>query len=157
MTTLRSRCGSNVTTRSRKALPAVCISGTLSFAPPSDKSDWFHFQSVTLNNCPVFPGREFLGDEVGVVEVWDHPSKGGEGVDLSMDEISEIRRVIESSEWRDHPLTDMWAGKAIASALNIDVEETKKLKAILSKLLLTKVLKRVTRKDKTRHERVYIE
>jgi hypothetical protein len=133
------------------------FSGKLSFAPPSDKSDWFHFVNVTLNNCRLFPGEEFLGDEVGVVEAWDHPSKGGETVDLSIDEIAEVQREIASSEWREDMRADMWAGKAIASALNIDVDEKLKLKAILAKLLLTKVLKRVTRKDKTRHERAYIE
>jgi hypothetical protein len=48
-------------------------------------------------------------------------------------------------------------GKAIATALNIDIEEKKHLKAILSKLIMTGVLKRVTRKDNARKERVFIE
>lgn len=132
------------------------FSGKLNFAPPSEQSDWFHFVNVAINNSPLFPGSSFLGDEVGVVEAWDHPLKG-KAIDLSMDEMSETRRVIAGAEWRDSSQSDMWAGKAIATALNIDIEQKAKLKAILSKLILTGVLKRVTRKDKTRRERVYVE
>jgi hypothetical protein len=134
------------------------FSGKLNFAPPSEQSDWYHFVSVRLNNGPVFEGTSFLGDEVGVVEAWDHPLKGGKAVDLSIEQISEIQRVIASSdEWREDVRADMWAGKAIASALNIDVGETKRLKSILSKLIFTGQLKRVTRKDKKREDRVYVE
>jgi hypothetical protein len=85
------------------------FSGKLSFAPPSDQSDWFHFVNVVLNNCPMFPGQEFLGEEVGVVEVYDHPLKGGKAIDLSLDQISEIRRVISDGEWRENVQSDMWA------------------------------------------------
>jgi hypothetical protein len=132
------------------------FSGKLSFAPPADKSDWFHFVSVSLNNGGG--GDVSLeGDDVGVVEAWDHPMKGGTAVDLSMDQISEIRREIAGSEWREDMRSDMWAGKAIATALNMDVDGKARLKSILSKLILTRNLKRVTRKDKARRERVYIE
>jgi hypothetical protein len=128
------------------------FNGKLNFAPPTDKSDWFQIVSISLGNDVLF------GDEVGVVEAWDHPLKGGKAVDLSMDERSEIRRAFAGSEWREDIRADMWAGKAIATALNLSVDDEKmKIKAILSKLILTGVLKRVTRKDNVRRERVYIE
>lgn len=133
------------------------FSGKLNFAPPSDKSDWFRLVNVDLNNSPLVGGSSFLGDAVGVVEAWDHPLKGTAAVDLSMDDLQEIKRVIAGSEWRDDAQAAMWVGKAIATALNIDADEKVKLKAILSKLILTKVLKRVPRKDKTRHERLFVE
>jgi AAA domain len=128
------------------------FSGKLNFAPPSEESDWFHFVDVGIDNAWPF------GDRVGVVAAWDHPLKGGKAIDLSMDEISKIRHEITSSgEWREDQRADMWAGKAIAAALNIDGEEKLRLKSILSKLILTKVLRRVMRKDRSRRERTYIE
>jgi hypothetical protein len=79
---------------------------------------------VSINNSPLF------GNEIGVVERWEHPLKGGTAVDSSMDEISEIRREIaSSSEWREDQRADMWVGKAIATALNIDSEEKARLKS----------------------------
>ena len=135
------------------------FSGKLNFAPPSDKSDWYHLANITLNNCPLLEGVIDLGDEgdhVGVVEAWDHPSKNK--VDLSPDELQEIRRQIEGSEWRESSQADMWVGKAIATALNLDVDEDKKsIKSTINKLLKTGVLKRVPRKGKDRHECNFIE
>jgi hypothetical protein len=130
------------------------FSGKLTFAPPIEESDWYHFVNVDLSNSP---SGEFMGDAVGVVEACDLKAKVT--ADLSMDDISNIKREIATSNgWREDIRAGMWVGKAIATALNLDVDEKKdKIKSILAKLIKDKVLKKVTRKARDRHEYIFVE
>jgi hypothetical protein len=82
-------------------------------APPADKADWFQLQSVNLGNGPMG------GNSVGVVTTWTWPDplEGITGADFE-----KVARVIRSGQWREHVQASAWVGRAVAEALDLDID-----------------------------------
>jgi len=83
--------------------------------PPADKSDWFQLNSVSLGNGPL--GSP--GDSVGVVLTWAWPDPMANVTGADFDRVA---AVIRRGKWRDHPQAAAWVGRAIAEALELNVE-----------------------------------
>jgi AAA domain len=129
------------------------FSGKLNFAPPTDKSDWFQIVSISLDNGGSV---DLFGDDIGVVDRWTPPSN--EKQELSMDEIAAICREVGTAEWREDARASMWVGKAIATALNLNVDENKmKIIGILKTLLKNRVLKSKPGRTKTHNQVIFVE
>jgi hypothetical protein len=84
--------------------------------PPADKSDWFKLESVDLGNGPL--GSP--GDSVGVVTQWKWPDPldGITGGDFEA-----VANVVRSAKWRESAQAKDWIGRAIAKALEIDLDD----------------------------------
>ena len=82
-------------------------------APPADASDWFHLISVDLGN-----GGICSGDNVGVTVQWQIPDPlaGVTGRDWEL-----AAAAIRGGSWRADQRAEMWVGKAVAKALNINL------------------------------------
>ena len=121
------------------------FSGKLNFAPAADVSTWFHIVNVPLLNGPsahIRAGGGNGGDDVGVVEAWELPSTVE--VELTSEQIEQIKTAVKQGEWRENVRADMWVGKAIASILKLDPEADKtKLKKAISYLLADGALKTI--------------
>jgi AAA domain-containing protein len=132
------------------------FSGKLNFAPATDKSDWFQIISVPLDNGGGPFGDRLFGDDVGVVTTWVPPAN--EKQELSMSEMSDICRAVAGAEWREDVRASMWVGKAIATAMNLDVDTNKeKIKGILKTLLKSGMLKTRPGITKTRNSVIFVE
>jgi hypothetical protein len=120
-------------------------------APPVTDSDWFKLASVYLGNSPTG------GDSLGVVIRWEWPDplSGLTGTDFD-----KVARVIRSGSWRKDVRAEGWVGEAVASALQLDLEDPKDKHRIaaLLKIWLTKgSLKVVERNDDQRRPRAFVE
>jgi RecA-family ATPase len=126
------------------------FNGKRNFAPPMDQSTWFKLVSVEIDN-----GGPVFGDDVGVVEHWQHP--GTREANLSPSVVASImEKVGRQIRWRDYPTADMWVGKAVAEILNLDpADNFEQIKGIIKKLKKTGALKETigrdagSRRDKT--------
>jgi len=87
-------------------------------APP-DKAAWYRMNNVSLDN----------GDQVGVACPWSWPELF-EGI--STRHLIAVQKAVEQSEWRADPRSSEWVGFAVAQALDLDVETSRKR---ISKLL----------------------
>jgi AAA domain len=83
--------------------------------PPADKSDWFRLNSISLGNGPL--GGP--GDSVGVVSTWEWPDPLANVTGADFDRVA---GVIRRGKWRDHPQATAWVGRAVAEAMDLDVE-----------------------------------
>jgi hypothetical protein len=119
--------------------------GKINFAPPSEQSNWFELQNVTLIN----------GDHIAVVTSWKPPA----GADLLTPEvITEIKTKVDATNWREDSRAEMWVGKAIGAVLGLDpVGQKAIIKEVLKSLLKSKVLKQRPGKDDQRRDRIFIE
>ncbi len=83
--------------------------------PPAERADWFKLVSVDLGNGPM----GLPGDSVGVVTKWELPDAlaGITGADFE-----KVARVIRGGKWRHHPQSDSWVGRAVAEALDLDID-----------------------------------
>lgn len=122
-------------------------------APPSAKSDWFKLTSVYLYNGPN--GME--GDDVGVVTKWELPNllDGVTGEDFE-----KVAAVIRSGRWRKDAQAAQWAGKAVAQALKLNLDNKRdrtKVKTLLEFWLGTGALVEIKGDDAKRNERTFIE
>jgi hypothetical protein len=125
------------------------FSGKRNFAPPLDKSDWFKFVSVSLNNSPLF------GDDVGVVERWQFP--GTQEPSLTPHTISEIKTVVGAARWREDVRADMWVGKAVARVFGLDaVDDGPAVKKMVKKLISMSALKTEQGQDSKRQWRTFV-
>ena len=86
-----------------------------SMQPPADNSDWFKLLSVNLGNGPL--GGP--GDSVGVVATWEWPDPlaGMTGADFE-----KAAAKIRSGKWRENTQAKDWVGKAVAEALDLNIE-----------------------------------
>jgi hypothetical protein len=91
------------------------FSGKLNMAPRENKSDWYHLESVDLGNGK--DGRP--GDRVQVAGAWKWPEAldGMTGTDFDR-----IAAHIRAGRWRENSQATNWAGKAIAEALDLNLE-----------------------------------
>jgi hypothetical protein len=123
------------------------FSGKLNFAPPAADSTWYKFTNVELNN-----GGGLFGDDVGVVTHWEHP--GRKDIDLSAEDIAQIKKAVAAGTWREDPRADMWVGKAVASVLHLT--EKARVQSALKKLMESGVLKVEPGRDEKRMLRMFV-
>jgi AAA domain len=96
-------------------------------APPADKSDWFKLVSVDLGNgTPSYPG-----DSVGVVTQWEWPDPLA---GMTVADFDKVAATIKRGKWRENSQAKAWAGKAVAEALDLDVEDKANKATILGML-----------------------
>jgi Bifunctional DNA primase/polymerase, N-terminal/AAA domain/Primase C terminal 2 (PriCT-2) len=133
----------------------LSFNGKLNFALATDQSDWFVITSVRINNGPALQGMHLLGDDVGVVETWQHP--GTVEADLSPANVEAIKQAVSSREWREDARAAMWVGKAIAQVLRLDPEDDAgMIKATIKRLIEMGALKREPGRDENRKARVFV-
>jgi len=120
--------------------------GKLNFAPPIEKMNWFELKSIELNNG--FP----FGDSVGVACAWQPPAL--RQAEIDPDAIERIRQAVGTeARWRDYVTADMWVGKVVGPILGLDPDgDREAIKRHIKVLIDRKVLKTVTRMDRTRRE-----
>ena len=93
------------------------VNGKQNLAPPPDKADWCHLQSVQIGNGP--PNAPFDdGDKVGVVTAWEWPDPldGVTGRDFD-----KAAAAIRAGTWRKDVQAKDWVGNAVAKALRLDL------------------------------------
>jgi hypothetical protein len=83
--------------------------------PPADKAEWHQLVSVNLGNGP-FGGA---GDSVGVVTKWEWPDPLA---GLTGDDFDRVAAAIRGGKWRESSQAKAWVGKAVAQALDLDVD-----------------------------------
>ncbi len=137
------------------------FSGKLTFAPPpsGDESQWFHFVSVPLMNGPsdlIAADGGNGGDNVGVVEAWQHPGQTKQ--DLPTETIEAVKKEVGGEKrWRKDPRSTVWVGHAVAKALKLDVDEDREqIKGILKGLVQSGVLMDAIGPDRNREMRVFV-
>jgi hypothetical protein len=121
--------------------------------PPADKADWFKLVSIDLGNGLL----EGAGDSVGVVTQWEWPDPlaGMTGADFDT-----VSASIGSGKWRESPQASKWVGKAVAEALELNVEnkaDKAKILAMLKVWLSAGSLIVVEDYDDTRRLRKFVE
>jgi hypothetical protein len=128
------------------------FSGKLNFAPPSEKSTWYQFVNVELENSKLF------GDNVGVVTSWTHPNVAKkQNVTLTSANIAEIKRVVGAGKWREDFRAGLWVGKAVAQVLGLNHEDdVDLLKRVVKSLLDGGALKVVQGKDDNRKTVMFV-
>jgi hypothetical protein len=85
-------------------------------APPAEASDWYELISVNLGNGPLGIG----GDNIGVVTGWHWPDWLA---DVTPQDFVAAAAVIKTGNWRADVQAKNWVGRAVARALNLDLEE----------------------------------
>jgi hypothetical protein len=132
------------------------FSGKLNFAPPTEKSEWYHIASVPVMNGALpyrDPNGGNGGDEVGVVEAWSAP----EAAALSPENIEAIKEAVAKPVWRADIRASMWVGEAIAQILGLDPElDRDQIKQVIRKLISEKVLKTIPGKSDRRKDCVFV-
>lgn len=110
---------------------------------PIEATDWYRMNNEDLPN----------GDSVGVACSWEMPDlfQG-----ITLDQIRSMQTMVGNGIWWENSRSENWVGKAVASALMLDVEGDKKriirmLKAWLTEGILTIVEGRDERR-KTRKQ-----
>lgn len=127
--------------------------GKANLAPPAEGAEWFQVTSVDLGNGD---DRE-PADNVGAVRTWQWPDPF-DGVSAS--HLRAVQNLIAGGQWRESAQASGWAGKAVAEALNLDLDDKadkRKVKGLLAKWLEGGSLIRVMSPDKTRQNRPMIE
>lgn len=118
--------------------------GKANLAPPPDKSEWFRIASQPLGN-----GGLMAGDYVGVAIRWKWPN----ALDgLSTADLCAVQEKIAEGEWAENVQASNWAGRAVADALNLDVDSPVD-KARIKSLLRTWIANKVLRVERVRSAR----
>jgi hypothetical protein len=120
--------------------------------PPAENIDWRKIVSVPLDNGTT----EDEGDWVGVVTKWKMPG-ALEGVTAS--DLLRVQKHIHEGERRENPRAEDWVGKAIADALDLDMDEPAVRKRILAMLKIwlgSGALKVVKGVAKDRHAKKFV-
>ncbi|ACI93261.1 RecA-family ATPase [Afipia carboxidovorans OM5] len=122
-------------------------------APREDKSRWFKLVSVDLGNDT----RERQSDHIGVVTSWQWPDTMA-GVTAS--DLLAVQREIAAAEWMDSIRSgDRWAGYAVASVMNLNLDDQKdkeRAKTCLKAWKASGALKVERRKNANGDERSFL-
>ena len=112
-------------------------------APP-DKAAWYRMNNVSLDN----------GDQVGVACPWKWP----EIFDgLSTRHLIAVQKAVEVGDWRQDVRSPEWVGFAVAKALDIDAEASRKrISGLLKEWLKNGALEVVERDDENRRPRKFV-
>ena len=128
--------------------------GKANLAPPSEDSEWRKIVSVDLGNaagdCPA--------DHIGVVTGWLWPDPLANLTDDDL--LAAQKAVSENGPWRKDVQAKNWVGKAIAQALNLDLDaETDRaaVKGALKRWTDDKRFREVEREDEGRRKRSFVE
>jgi len=121
--------------------------------PPVEKADWYRLAGVDLGNGPM----GLPGDSIGVVTTWEMPGAlaGVTGADFQ-----KVAMAIKAGKWRENQQAGDWVGKAVADALDLDIENPTvkaKVKRMLRAWHAAKTLVVVDRLDDHRKPRKFVE
>lgn len=131
-----------IDTKDRRRYVAMFPFGKANFAPPIDQRDWFHLESIALDNgSPTHPD----GDRIGVPVPWSPP---GPLAGLTIEDCRALRAIAAAqvdpgSTARVHPAAGGWFGRLVAAHLDIDLTATegpKRIGRILDALMREKWL-----------------
>lgn len=127
--------------------------GKANLAPPAEGADWFQVTSIDLGN-----GSDFEpADNVGAVRTWNWPDPF-EGIDAR--DLYAVQKAVDGGQWRESPQAKDWVGKAIASVLDLNLDDKaakQKIKALLATWIKTGALVKVSRPDEHRKDRDWVE
>lgn len=121
-------------------------------SPPSEKSDWYCLESVSLNN-----GGSAPSDELGVVTSWSWPDAFE---DVTESDLRKVQAALGQGDWKESAQSKTWAGTAVADVLGLDIadkEARAKVKALLKTWIKNGALKVVKRLGPDRHMAPFIE
>ena len=127
--------------------------GKANYSPPINEKIWMRIVSVSLFDQDIHGLDE---ETTGAVEKWSPP----EAKKLTEEQIDLIKSEIAGpSRWRDWTTSRpaMWAGEAVAQALDLDTGKDKdRIKQILVNLLRSKVLRKIEGHDSKRNSCLFI-
>jgi hypothetical protein len=120
-------------------------------SPPVEASTWFHIASIHLGNGPDG------GDSVGVVEPWKWPDplEGMTGADFE-----KVAAEIRKGKWRADVQAKEWVGRAVASALKLNVRnkaDKAKIRGMVKLWLAAGSLVEVEGQDEKRRPKIFVE
>ena len=121
--------------------------GKANYAAPQESSLWFQHKSIILPN----------GDDVGIVVPWHFP---GAFDGVTPDHMRKVRDLARGGQYRADPRADEYIGHAVAEVLDLDSDDegdAKRIKIILNTWYKKDVLRKVERRDETRHLFVFVE
>ncbi|WP_426039465.1 AAA family ATPase [Brevundimonas sp. DC300-4] len=127
--------------------------GKANMAPRSGVSAWHRLVNFDLDNgWNVGPS-----DHIGVVTAWDWPDafSGVTAADLLA-----VQKAIDAGHWRENIQAAEWAGKAVAEAMGLDLDDKggrQKAKNLLRNWLKEGALTRIIGRDGKGNERPMIE
>ena len=112
-------------------------------APP-DAATWYRMNNVSLDN----------GDQVGVACPWKWPELFD---GLSTRHLIAVQNVVETADWRADVRSPEWVGFAVAQALDMDAEVSRKrISGLLKDWVRNGALKIVEKEDGERHPRKFV-
>jgi hypothetical protein len=112
-------------------------------APP-DKAAWYRMNNVSLDN----------GDQVGVACPWTWPELF-EG--LSTRHLIAVQKAVEQGDWRADPRSPEWVGFAVARALDLDAETSRKrISGLLKEWLANGAFEIIEKDDENRRPRKFV-
>ncbi|MGE0660437.1 MAG: AAA family ATPase [Reyranellaceae bacterium] len=143
----------NINPAERRMYFRVDPSAKANMAPPTAAA-WRRMASVSLGNGT----GSYPADEVGVVTTWEWPDVFA---GLTSDDLKAVQNKVASGTWRADARADEWVGKAVAEALDLDLEDDgvrARIRSLLAGWLKSKALKETSRTDaKTRKDRKFVE
>ncbi|QHD65748.1 AAA family ATPase [Sphingobium yanoikuyae] len=119
---------------------------------PAEKADWYELVGVDLGNG--VDGHP--GDSIAVVMPWALPDPFD---DVTAQHLEQVKRVIDSGEWRENAQASDWAGHAVAQVLGLNADDKAakgRIKSILRQWIANGALKIERRKDGSRHDRPFV-
>lgn len=115
--------------------------GKVNMTPPTENTRWFKKISIYLQNNPK--GKKVKGDDIGVATKWELK---GVLETVEAGDLGKVQDEIDHCEWGADNRSDDWVGYAVASALQLDLENPmhkKKVTKLLAIWLKTGVLKKL--------------
>lgn len=118
----------------------------------SSALDWRRLESVPLGN-----GRGLAKpqDHAGVVTEWKWPGAEEIAATVTDEQMAEIVRLVDNGQYKEGNRAKDWAGKAVAFALGVDIEDDnarQRCAALLKALLKEGALVKSEEKDPVRRE-----
>jgi hypothetical protein len=127
--------------------------GKANHAPQGDTAKWLKIEGVDLGNGDFFNP----GDSMPVVKAWHWPDHAA---DIAPEDLTKVQEAVAAGTWRQNVQAKDWVGKAIAGALDLDLDnkaDTAKVKGLIKRWLADGHLVVVTGLDEKRNERSFIE
>jgi hypothetical protein len=129
------------------------VDAKANLAPPAENSTWYKIESVELANG----NEDHDDDSVGVVVPWSYSTLTEA---LPSDIIEQVQNKIRGGEYRYNSQSDDWVGYAIGRICGLDPDDKgqrKKLGQLIRKWVESDVLRKVSRPDKNREWRDFVE
>ncbi|WP_084140378.1 AAA family ATPase [Brevundimonas nasdae] len=143
---------------SHEAYFRVEAAGKANLTPPSASSTWYRIANVDLGNEGYADdGVWEKSDGVGAVHSWSWPD-AFDGV--SAHDLLAVQRRVDDGQWRENPQASEWVGKAVAEALELDLDDKvarQKVKSLIATWIKSGALVRSVTVDEHRKERPIVE